>query len=161
MHKDETLNVGMSLDELQERFPLRRKDPEDSGARISTTLFIENETLDFVACTEAAGVEPTATNERGIRGHWLPSGKTNVLPASWRVQVVHEPSLEIDPCLAALLDLVYPRVDEIRRLLVDRDYEAGFLTSVTVFDEEPLYELSSSTLRRLAAFGLEWCLDIL
>ena len=161
MQDEEILNLGLTLDELRERFPLRRRDPEDPGARICSTFFIENDIVDFVACTEAAGVEPTSMEERGIRGHGLPSGKPNVLPASWRVEVVREPSRDIDECVASLLDLIHPRVRQIRRLVASRGYAAGFLTSVTVYDEAPFYGLSPSTLQRLAEFGLEWSLDVL
>ena len=160
MEKDEVVNLGMTLEELRERFPLKRKDPNDPGARIRSVFFIENPVLDFLACTRAVGVEPTCTEDRRIRGHRLPSGTPNVLPALWEVEVVEEPSSEIDPCVASLLDLVHPRVEEIRGLLATRRYRAGFLTSVTVFDEEPLYGLSPSTLRRIADFGLEWSLDV-
>jgi hypothetical protein len=161
MENDEVVNLGMSLEELRERFPLVRKDPDDPGARIRSLFFIENPVLDFLACTRAAGVEPTCTEDRRIRGHVLPSGKPNVLPALWEVAVVKEPSWEIDSCVASLLDLVHPRVEQISQLLSTHRYRAGFLTNVTVFEEEPFYGLSSSTLRRLADFGLEWSLDVL
>jgi hypothetical protein len=160
MENDEVVNLAMSLEELAERFPLKRKDPDDPGARIRSVFFIENSVLDFLACTRAAGVEPTCTEDRRIRGHRLPSGTPNVLPALWQVEVVKEPSSEIDSCVAGLLDLVHPRVERICFLLSTHRYRAGFLTSVTVFDEEPFYGLSSSTLRRLADFGLEWSLDV-
>jgi hypothetical protein len=161
MRDDEILRTGMDLAELRERFPLHRNDPDDPRARIHSCFFIEGDTLDFSVCTKAVGVEPTSTEERGIRGHFLPSGRPNILPASWRIGVVHEPSADLDGCLGSLLDLVHPRVEQIKRLLSDHHYAAGFLTSVTVFDEEPSYGLSSSTLQRLAAFELDWTLDIL
>jgi hypothetical protein len=158
---DDILATGLTIGDVQRMFPLVRKAPDDPGARITTALWLTGEALDAAACTQAAGVAPTKVLEKRIRGHFVPSGRPNVLDPSWMLEVCHEPSYDVDACVAALLALVHPRAKDIRELVAREGYRANFETSVTIFEDAPRYGLSASTLERLAAFGFDWGLDIL
>ena len=160
MDNNEILETGLTLDEVAKHFPLVRKNPDDPGARITTTFCITGDPLNFAECTEAVGMEPTSIQEKRTRGRWLPSGRPNILPAEWCLEVIHEPSYDVDQCVTELLDLIFPRVEQIKALLTREPYSAGFLTCVTVFEDRPIYSLSASNIKRLAAFNLSWDLDI-
>ena len=160
MGEDDILSIGLTLDEARTRYPLKRKDPTDPWARITSCFFITGDPLDLERCTKAAGTAPTSTREKRICGDLVASGRPNLFPAEWELAVVREPSVEVDACVEELLDLVSPRLRHIRRLLASCDYKAGFLTTVTVFDQTPILGLSADSLERLAAFGLDWYLDI-
>ena len=156
---DDAIRTGLTLDELRRRYPLEpRKDESHPGARISSTFTVEGMALDPSRCTEAIGLEPTEVKPLRERGHHVPSGRPNVLPPSWTVKIVQEPSYEIDACLSALLDLVCPREQAIRRFVTGNHLWAGFRTWVVAWDDDPIYSLSATTIRRLAGFGYEWSL---
>jgi hypothetical protein len=156
MSGDEAINTGLTLDEVIKRYPLRRKDPKDPGARVVSKFWINGENLDQAACTAAVGVEPTQFLEQRVRGRFMPSGRPNILPPSWSLKVVHEPTVDVGECLGELLSMLWPRCKEIKALLGCSRYSAGFNTHVIVFEYAPICELTPVTLSRLAEFGLNW-----
>jgi hypothetical protein len=156
MSNDEAISTGLTLDEVAKLFPLRRKTTEDPGARVSSVFFISGETLDRSACTAAVGMEPSQFLGQRIRGRFMPSGRPNILPPEWSLTVEHEPTLELDPCMAELLAMLWPRRSEIKTLLAGSGCAAAFGTHVIVFEFMPICTLTPTTLTRLAEFGLDW-----
>ena len=156
MSNDESINTGLTLDDVRKRFPLRRKVPADPGARVLSRFYIEGKNLDRVACSAAVGTEPSKFLDERVRGRMIPSGRPNVLPPSWSLEVVHEPTLDLDPCLGELLAMLWPRCAEIKALLSSSSYKAGIHTHVIVFEQAPICELTPVTLARLADLGLTW-----
>ena len=50
MTERESIQTGMTLDEVMKLYPLRRKNANDPGARIVTWFCIVGETLDRAVC---------------------------------------------------------------------------------------------------------------
>lgn len=156
MSNGESISTGLNLDDVRKLFPLRRKAPEDPGARILSTFYIEGKNLDRAECTAAVGREPSNFLDERVRGRMIPGGRPNVLPPSWSLRVVHEPTLELDPCIGELLAMLWPRCAQIKALLSSSSYIASIDTHVIVFEQAPICELTPVTLARLAELGLTW-----
>ena len=156
MSNDESIYTGLTLDDVRKLYPIRRKSPENSGAHIRSQFFIIGETLERTACTAAVGMEPSEFLEQRVQGQLMPSGRPNVLSPAWSLQVVREPSLDVDGCLGELLAMLWPKRKEIKAFLEASRYQAGFDTYVIVFEDTPVCELTPVTLERLAEFGLNW-----
>ncbi len=160
-NRGEVLHTGLTLDQLRDIHPLRPGKLEDPRPRISTTFELSGPNLDPRECSQILGLEPTASS--GIaeeKGKWIPSGRPNVIEPYWRLQFKDRPSDSIDDELAELLELLWPTREALVELVSRPSYSAGFLSSVSIFVDRPIYCLAPETLRRLGYLGLEWCLDI-
>lgn len=158
----EILDTGMTLDDLRESYPLERPDETDPRSLITSSFEIMGEHLDPRECSEVIGIEPTMFSaEPRTRGTWLPSGRPNVVYPFWRLELRKVPGDDINEGLISLLARLWPRREQV--LLVTRrpGISAGFSTTVTIFDDRPVYRLAPETLRRLGFFELEWGLDVI
>jgi len=141
-----------------------RSDAEEdvSSPRITTTFVITGEDLDPADCTRRIGLEPTdVCVEPKVTGKLVPSGEPYVRKPYWSVELKKQSSYSTDAELKKLLDLLWPKRAPIVAYLKATGYEATFVSSVTIEEDRPLYELSAETLKRLAYFNVEWGLDII
>ena len=68
--------------------------------------------------------------------------------------------LEIEAPLTSLLDLLEDHATVLNAALKEYSSEAHFLVQVTICRDHILYELSGSTLKRLARFDASFAIDI-
>lgn len=161
MVEDEILSTGMTFEDLREKYPVPpRKDPSNPGARVKSFFFVSGESLNEAAFSNVAGTPSTEFRVERTRGRWIPSGKANVLPPEWSIEVAHDPCDDIEETVIELLNILEPRTKEISSYIRNNGLSAGFRTSVFVHEDAPLYSLSGKTFQSLAAFDLEWILDI-
>lgn len=158
---DEAIFTGLTIEEARKRYPERRENPDDPSPLITTVFAIEGDGLVSAEYTKVTAVEPTRTNENPpITGRLMPSGKDYRPPPFWLKQLYREPSYEIEEGLVKLLDLFWQRRQAIKELVARRGHELSFGTYVVIYEDQPLYCLTSKTMERLAEFGGEWGLDI-
>lgn len=160
MTENKILKTGLKIDDLQDRYPLVRKVPEDPRARIRSSFVVAGPELVESTFSRIAGVNPTEFRPERTRGRWIPSGQPNVLPPEWVFEVVMEPHDDVDSCLVVLIDQLFPRAFEVAQFVGNNTFSAGFNTDITVYEEAPLCSLSAETLSKLACFGVEWSLAI-
>lgn len=159
-NEKEILDTGLTLEVARRRYPEKERPIDDTRALITSSFFIEGEDLDLEACTRELGLQPTRVVSAAIKGRWLPSGKANVVKPQWVVERKDQPSDDVNDELMKLLDLLWPRREAVIGWLKRTGHDAGFTTSVNIFNDRPLYCLSPKTLKRLAYFNVEWGLDI-
>lgn len=125
-------------------------------ARVTVALTLAGGAVDAAHLEPFGLPKPTHAGHRGdpqLPG--LPSIRENF----WTIEVEGRFD-SIDEAIVRLLDQLEPFRDQILNAVRVTSAEAGFLVSVSIDEERPLYCLSPATLRRLAGYSLEFCLDI-
>jgi hypothetical protein len=131
--------------------------PPDPRPSITTFFGIWGDHLNPDECTRVIGLLPT---EVELKGQARPQGRPQVPVTSWTIKIEKLKSHSIDQPLAKLLSIVWPQRSQILRFIALGSVSAVFGTNVTIYEERPEYCLSPTTLRRLAYFKVEYCLDI-
>lgn len=127
------------------------------STKINAGLGIWGDDLDPDECTRFTGVSPTKVE---IKGQLRPEGRPPVRVTTWGISIERKNSYSIDEVLTELLDLIWPQREAIIEYLAQHSVSAIFAVNVTLWKERPEYCLGAETLRRLAHFGVEYCLDI-
>lgn len=131
---------------------------KNSRPLISSHFSIHGETFDPQDCTRAIGIEPTYARRKGMKRR--PGSLVALRTSVWTVSFSKVPSDSIDEEIARVIDILWPHQSKVLQFLSSTGLEAGFGNSVTIYEERPLYCLSASTIQRIAAFGVDYGLDI-
>lgn len=159
--EEEVLYTGLTLQDAREAHPLKTPEPGDPRPLITTRFEITADDLDPLECSKLLELEPTASAAiPQVKGKWFPSGRPHVVRPYWKLGFNKEPGDDINDGLSRLLDLLWPHREAVLQLTARPGYTAGFLTSVSIFEDRPVYGLGPETLRRLGFFGLPWGFDI-
>ena len=154
------MNAPNSADEADEA--KSGTEEADPSPRITTTFVISGADLDPAGCTRRIGLEPTdVCAEAKVTGRLVPSGEPYVRKPYWSIEFPKQKSYSTDEGLTRLLDLLWPKRVQIVEYLGQTGYKAAFVSSVTIEEDRPLYELSAETLKRLAYFNVGWGLDVI
>ena len=137
---------------------MKEKAMKDSRPLISSHFSIHGETLDPQDCTKTIGIIPTFAGRKGTKRR--PGSLVALQTSIWTVSFSKEPSYSTDEEISRLIDLLWPHRLKVREYLSSTGFEAGFGNSVTIYEDRPLYSLSSSTIQRIAVFGVDYGLDV-
>ena len=124
---------------------------------ISACFVIGGMDIDPDEVTAAVGLEPTKVwHAPEVTRRHAPDINT----VEWQVALHHQRSYSTDEVVAAVLDTIWPQRDRIVAYLVRSGTNASMCCSVLIDEDRPVYELSAESVRRLAALGCEFGLDI-
>ncbi len=118
---------------------------------------MQGDGLDPDECTRLTGLSPTKVE---VKGQLRPAGRPPVRVTTWGISIEKTNSYSIDEVLTELIDLIWPQREAIIEYLANHPVSAIFAVNATLYKERPEYCLGGETLRRLAYFGVDFCLDI-
>ncbi|NJL27339.1 MAG: DUF4279 domain-containing protein [Thermoanaerobaculia bacterium] len=163
MEQDDDARAASKLaaEYLKKHHPLQFPDLTDVSPRITSSFIIQGQELDTFLCTSAIGLTPTGTSE-DVKS--LPAAIQKVARSIggsyWRIDLEDEKSYDTDEGLVRLLEIVWPSREQIIRFCSRAHADIGFLSSVSIFHDRPVYTASAETIKKIAYLGGEWGLDI-
>lgn len=163
MAKDDlkVMDTNFSIDYLQERYLLKIPEPSDPSPRITSSFIIGGECLDLDLCSAFIGLTPTQTS---ADARALPAAVREIAAKVgkpyWRIDLKRELSYDTNDGLSRLLEIIWPRRNEINEFVSRANLTSAFLSSVSIFYDRPVYSASSETIKKIAYLGAEWSLDI-
>lgn len=117
--------------------------------------------LDPNICTSRISIIPTDySSEEKVTGRNILTGEPYIKKPFWSLEFEKEPSDSIEDGLCKLLEILWPKRDNVTSLINSLDCYAGFTSSVTIYKDRPLYCIGPGVLSQMAYFNAEYCLDI-
>jgi hypothetical protein len=129
----------------------------DARPRMITTLVIVGGSFEPSECTQVLGITPTATCRKGERRkEYAPPAHAS----EWGWQTGWLLFESIDDSVSVVIDKFWPLQREVRAYVKDVGAQVAVVTAVEVYEDRPEYGLSRRTIKRLAALGAEYSMDL-
>ena len=125
------------------------------SSKISVSITISGDDLNFDECTNIVGVAPSNTF---VRKYHYDSSLVPVCQWSYTTQKIELES--INDAVTILLKKLEPSLPQISIFANTRDYQIEFACSVDVYEDRPLYELSCETITHLAVLRARFSMEI-
>ncbi len=130
---------------------------DESSPRINVSLWITGDGLDPMACTRHLGVVPTEVRVKGeARPRKLPPARSS----SWALDLKNQRLYSTDEAVALILAPIWPVRDQLKHFVEKHKLEVFVAVNVTIYEDRPVYELSTKTMEKLVEIGAEFGLDI-
>lgn len=131
---------------------------QSKAPRISSYLYISGRDFDPQACSAFIGLQPTEIWRQKREELKQREDLPNV---SWNIG--HEPieGYSVSDAVDEVLDLVWPARERLRTFLQGQNIEVGIACTVAIHADRPIYDLSASTIRRLAELSCKFTLDVI
>ena len=130
---------------------------DSSAPKITVWFVIAGDDFDAEACTAAIGIQPSSI-WRQQRAELRERSDLNKMNWSFGVEKISDYST--DAVVKSVLDDVWPRRDAINKILGDNQLSAVLCCNITIYEDRPVYELSTDTMRRLVDLNAEFLMDI-
>jgi hypothetical protein len=125
--------------------------------RLKATLYVTGGSWDPEDCTTALGIRPTRTFRRGtslrLRGHPAPDGV-------WFIDTEWTEVVSTDDAVARLVSQVWGSRSAIQQFCRKNNATIDVEVTVEIYDERPIFELTSGTMARLLRLGANFGIDI-
>jgi hypothetical protein len=118
---------------------------------VTTSLVIKGREIDAERIRSSLGASLAVPAE--LRYEIDASSRVHVMATQRRLD-------NIDLGISELLDLLWPDRERLMRALAEADATGTIMSSVWIRLQNPVYELSPESLRRLAELGMAFCLEI-
>jgi len=122
--------------------------------QISACFVISGNGFNTDECTRAIGREPTEI------GHPKEGERPEINDTEWIIDTGKLKLYSVDEVVSSLMEDVWPHRERIETFLKQTALKGSFCCFVTIFEERPLYELSEETMRKMAALGCDFSMDI-
>jgi hypothetical protein len=124
-------------------------------AAVTSAFVIEGNGLDLAALANATGLMPM---DQAVHG---PAVAQQRAPGSTLVLDLRHQRLEnIDDGVSELLDMLWSFQEPLARYLTEKSLTGRLISSVSIHQFRPVYELKAESLRRMAALKLGYCLEV-
>ena len=124
------------------------------SSKISASITISGDSLDFDQCSEAMGVQPSSVFERPY------DYDSSIVGArQWSLETEKLELESVDDAIACLLKIL-PPISEVSRFIEERGYDLEVVCSVDVYEDRPLYELSKETIAKLFCLKARFSMEI-
>jgi len=110
--------------------------------------------------TQATGLTPTRTRHDTRFVGKPPDGEALYRYPEWIIERGRTASVDTDEEVHELLEVIWPRRQEIMAFLEQSGFEAGFGTTIRHFGWQPLISLTHESLEKLAYFKIRYTVDI-
>ncbi len=124
------------------------------SSKISASITISGDSLDFGQCSKALGVQPSSVFERPYD-----YDSAMVGARQWSLATEKSELESVDDAIDGLLKLI-PSVSKVSEFLEDGGYDLEIACSVDVYEDRPLYELSKETIEKLFCLKARFSMDI-
>ncbi len=138
------------------------KSQGSSGAELlapelTTYFYIAGWDFDPAICTLAIGLDPSEIWKQEHK-HLL--GQKDIPNISWNLCRKKQRSYSVSEAVDEVLDLIWHKREEVIRFSMNSNFNVGVTCSVTIHEDRPTYDLSLTTIKRMAGLGCEFSLDI-
>lgn len=121
---------------------------------IKTGLMIAGDHLDFDDFSAYVGLQPTYTKvRRSDRGQVYPKFK-------WFIDTGYAECVSVDEKFQDLFAIISGHEEKINDYCMRKGLEVYGKCNIKIYDDRPLYELSSSTIQKLVALNAKFEMEI-
>lgn len=131
---------------------------EARAPRISTHFYIAGWDFDTDNCTAVVGVEPSEVRRQK---HSELRARKDIPNVSWNLGRIRTDSYSVSESVDEILDLIWPSRDRVKDFVDGKELVIGIACTVTIRVDRPVYDLSTTTIRRLAELSCEFILDVI
>ena len=129
----------------------------DDAPRLTTKFYIAGWDFEPDDITDKLGLVPTEVWKQK-REHLL--SRKDIPNVSWNLGKHEERIYSVSDAVESVMDLLLPVKEKIKHVSEKPNYHVGITCSVTIYEDNPIYDLSVSAISKLSELGCEFSLDI-